>query len=132
MSAETSSSRTGRALVVAGAVLAGLAVALGAFGAHGLPEGLPPERVATYETAARYHMYHALALVAAGLLALRRPSPVLRAAAAAFGLGLALFSGSLYLLVLTDTPALGLVAPFGGGALIAGWGLLAWAAWRAA
>lgn len=118
---------TPRFFAVAGALLAGLALAAGAFGAHALDGRVPPERIATFETAARYQMYHALALFvvawAAGTLAV----PAATWAGGLFLAGIVLFSGSLYLLVLTDTPWLGAVTPLGGVAFLAGWGALAWA-----
>lgn len=122
--------RAASGALAAGALLAGLAVALGAFGAHGLDGRVPPDRLATFETGVRYHMYHALALLAVGLLMRQRGGGVLRAAAWAFAAGILIFSGSLYVLVLTDTPLMGAVTPFGGVGFIAGWVLLAWAVWR--
>ena len=121
-----------RFFLVAGAVLAGLAVAAGAFGAHGLEGRVPPERLAAFETGARYGMVHALALLLVGLLSDRWPGGVrwLRWAGGLFLAGIVVFSGSLYLLVLTDTPWLGAVTPLGGVAFLAGWGVLAGAAWR--
>lgn len=123
-------SPTTRRFWLLGAVLAGLAVAAGAFGAHALRDLVPPERIATFETGARYQMYHGLALLFVAWAAARRPSSLLRWAGYLFVAGIALFSGSLYLLVLTDTPWLGAVTPFGGVAFLAGWGLLAGAALR--
>jgi uncharacterized membrane protein YgdD (TMEM256/DUF423 family) len=119
-----------RTFLALGAVLAGLGVAAGAFAAHALAEVVPPARIATFETAARYQVYHALALLAVGLLAERSAPRALRAAGWLFVAGTALFSGSLYLLVLTDTPALGAVTPLGGVAFLSGWALLAWHALR--
>jgi len=114
-----------------GALLAGLAVVLGAFGAHKLKELVPPETVATFETGARYQMYHALALLLAGLIAERLPSVWLKRAAWCFLIGILLFSGSLYLLTAlkaTDSVGLGglgIVTPIGGVFFIAGWICLA-------
>lgn len=114
-----------------GGTLGALAVAAGAFGAHAL-EGrvaagtLTARQLATFETAAKYQMYHALALVAAGLLALRTPgSPAATAAGWSFLAGVVLFSGSLYALVLTGQKWLGMITPIGGVAFIAGWLALA-------
>lgn len=109
-----------------GALLAGLAVALGAFAAHGMKGHYAPEALTTFETGVRYQMYHALALVLCGLLAGqgRRTG----GAALAFAVGITLFSGSLYLLVWLDTKWLGAVTPFGGVAFLCGWALLAWRA----
>jgi len=99
-------------------------VAAGAFGAHGLRDRVSPADLATFETAARYQMYHALALIAVGLLAergLARTSMV----GGLFCAGIILFSGSLYLLVLLELPWMGAVTPLGGVAFIAGWVTLA-------
>lgn len=119
-----------RLFVAAGALSAGLAVAAGAFGAHALAEAVPPNRLDTFETAARYEMVHALALVLVGMLIDRRADRRFRWAGWLFLAGTVLFSGSLYLLVLTDTPWLGAVTPFGGVAFIGGWLVLAASAWR--
>ena len=115
---------SGRLMLVLGAALAGLAVAAGAFGAHGLRSLVVPERLVTFETAVRYHFYHALGLMVVGLLAERAGG--LGAVGALFLAGIAVFSGSLYLLVLTDTPWLGAVTPLGGVCFLAGWALLVW------
>lgn len=121
---------TARLFVAAGALSAGLAVAAGAFGAHALADAVPPNRLATFETAAQYEMVHALALVLVGVLLDRRADRRFRWAGWLFLAGTVLFSGSLYLLVLTDTPWLGAVTPFGGVAFIGGWLVLAASAWR--
>ena len=117
-----------RAFLLLGIVLAGLAVAAGAFGAHGLEGRVPPRRLEVFETAVRYQMYHALALLFVGVLAAQGSASAwqLTWAGGLFVAGVALFSGSLYLLVLTDTGWLGAVTPLGGVAFLAGWGLLAW------
>ncbi|MCW5801344.1 MAG: DUF423 domain-containing protein [Deltaproteobacteria bacterium] len=101
-------------LVAAGAINGALAVAAGAFAAHGLRDRLETRALEIFETAARYHMYHALAMVLAGLLLARR-------AGWTFQLGIALFSGSLYALALTDVKVLGAVTPLGGLAFLVGW-----------
>ena len=119
-----------RLFFVCGAVAAGLAVALGAFGAHGLEARLSPARLETYQTGVLYHMVHALGLLAVAWAASQWPGGAVHAAGYLFLAGIVLFSGSLYLLVLTDTPWLGAVTPFGGVAFIAGWGLLAWGVLR--
>jgi len=122
---------TPRLLIVIGALLAGLGVAAGAFGAHGLTDIVTAQRLGVYETAVRYHIYHALALVVTGGLALSATGGAhLAVAGYLFLAGIVLFSGSLYLLVLTDTPWLGAVTPIGGVAFIAGWAALAMGAWR--
>ena len=115
-----------RLFFVTGAVAAGLAVMAGAFGAHALRDLVPPDRLQTFETGARYQMYHALALLFAGWAVGRWPSRPFRWSGYLFAAGIVLFSGSLYALVLTDMPWLGAVAPLGGLAFIAGWLLLAW------
>jgi uncharacterized membrane protein YgdD (TMEM256/DUF423 family) len=108
----------------AGALLAGIAVAAGAFGAHGLRSRLAPADLVTFETAVRYQMYHALALLAvAGLLA--RGAALAGAAGWSFLAGIALFSGSLYLLTLAGQRWMGAVTPLGGLAFLVGWVLLA-------
>jgi uncharacterized membrane protein YgdD (TMEM256/DUF423 family) len=123
---------TPRILVVLGALLAGLAVAVGAFGAHALRARLSPEYLTVFETAARYQMYHALALIAVGLIADRWPSPLLGLAGWLFLAGIVLFSGSLYALTLTGVPGLGAITPLGGVAFLAGWTLLVLAVRRGA
>ena len=119
-----------RLFFVCGAIAAGLAVALGAFGAHGLEARVTPGRLETYQTGVLYHMMHALGLLAVGWAAAQWPGGAIHAAGYLFLAGIVLFSGSLYLLVLTDTPWLGAVTPFGGVAFIAGWALLAWGVLR--
>jgi uncharacterized membrane protein YgdD (TMEM256/DUF423 family) len=126
-----------------GALLGCLAVVLGAFGAHGLQGALEARqsageisevemtrRLANWETAARYQMYHALALLAVGLLAARRCGVAINVAAAAFTLGVLIFSGCLYALVLTGQKWLGAVVPIGGAFMILGWVWLVVAVWR--
>jgi uncharacterized membrane protein YgdD (TMEM256/DUF423 family) len=111
---------------VAGAIAAGIAVVAGAFGAHGLEGRVTPDRLETFKTGVTYQMYHALALLFVGWAALQGASGPVTWAGYAFITGIVIFSGSLYLLVLTDTGWLGAVTPIGGVAFIAGWGLLAW------
>lgn len=115
-------------LVALGALNAAIAVAAGAFAAHGLRERLAPRALEVFETGARYHMYHALAMVLAGLLAGTRGAA---AAGWMFQAGIVVFSGSLYALALTDVKVLGAITPLGGLAFLAGWLWLAWCAWRA-
>ncbi|WP_439813689.1 DUF423 domain-containing protein [Zavarzinia sp. CC-PAN008] len=111
-----------------GAVAGGLAVAFGAFGAHGLKGRLTPDDLAIYNTAAQYQLTHALALVGAALLALQRSSHWSTTAAALFLAGMILFCGALYTLSLGGPRFLGAVAPIGGLSLMAGWAALAIAA----
>lgn len=117
-----------RLFLFLGFVFAATGVAAGAFGAHALSDRVTPERLVTFETGVRYQMYHALGLMLVGLLAANWSSWQAVAGGWALVAGILIFSGSLYILVLTDTPWLGAITPIGGVALIAGWGLLAWAA----
>lgn len=109
-----------RVLAIAGLLLA-LATACGAFGAHALKAQLAPERLQVYETAVRYHFYHALGLFGIGLALRSSEAPGLRWAALLIMAGIALFSGSLYALTFGAPRALGVITPVGGLALIAGW-----------
>jgi len=118
-----------RSLAVLGAINGFLAVAAGAFGAHALKERLSPERLDTWELAARYQMFHALALLAVALLA-SRGGRLVTASGWCFVAGIAVFSGSLYLLAASGTRWLGAITPLGGLALLAGWALLAIGAWQ--
>jgi uncharacterized membrane protein YgdD (TMEM256/DUF423 family) len=115
---------------VTGAVLSGLGVALGAFGAHGLKERVAADLLTVFETGVRYHMYHALALLAVGWAVSRNPLGILNAAGVLFVVGIVLFSGSLYVMTLTGARWLGAITPLGGLAFLAGWTLLAWGASR--
>jgi uncharacterized membrane protein YgdD (TMEM256/DUF423 family) len=108
----------------AGAASAFLAVAAGAFGAHALRERLPADRLTIFETAARYQMYHALALLAVAWAVTRWPGSPARAAGWCFIAGTVLFSGSLYLLAATGTRWLGAITPFGGLLFLLGWAAL--------
>lgn len=110
-----------RPFLAAGCLLAFLAVAAGAFGAHGLQGVLTASRLETWETAARYQMYHALALLFLGLAAARRPAARWSGPGILLFGGTVVFSGSLYALALTGVGVLGAVAPIGGAALLAGW-----------
>lgn len=106
-----------------------LAVAAGAFGAHGLEARAPAADLAAFRTAAQYHMYHALALLAVAWRAGAQPGSWWTAAAGwLFVAGIVLFSGSLYVLGATGSRALVWLTPAGGLSLMAGWAALAWAA----
>jgi uncharacterized membrane protein YgdD (TMEM256/DUF423 family) len=120
----------GRRIVAIGALLAMLAVAAGAFAAHGLKTILDSYQLGIFETAARYQMYHAIALLAVGAIASRPGYSArwLKLSSLAFMLGIVLFSGSLYALALTGIGMLGAVTPLGGLAFILGWLALAIAA----
>lgn len=119
-----------RGFVVLGCVFAFLGVALGAFGAHVLRERVSPGDLEIFETGVRYQVYHALALLAAAWVAGRWPGAATSAAGWLFAAGIVVFSGSLYLLVLTGARWLGAVTPLGGLAFLAGWVALLWGALR--
>lgn len=106
-----------------------LAVAAGAFGAHALKTRLAADRLEVFETAARYQMYHALALLGVARVAARAPSHWATASGTAFLVGTAIFSGSLYVYALGGGRVFAMVTPVGGAALLAGWALL-WPAAR--
>ncbi len=117
--------------IATGALAGGLGVLLGAFGAHGLKTRVGAELLAVFETGVRYHMYHALALLAVGWAATRWPGAWLTAAGWLFLGGIAVFSGSLYAMTLTGARWLGAITPFGGLCFILGWVAFAAAALRA-
>lgn len=122
---------TSRLALTLGALLAFAAVALGAFGAHALKARLSPDLASVWQTAVQYHGWHALALLAVGLVLAHRPEAGAVALAGwLFVAGIALFSGSLYALALGAPRGLGAVTPLGGLALLAGWGAFAWGAWN--
>src|SRR5262249_53129292 len=112
-------------LGVLGSVLAGLAVAAGAVGAHALRGRVDPAALGTFETAVRCQLVHGLALLFASERAMRQASATARYAAIAFVAGIVLFSGSLYALALGAPRAVGFITPLGGLAFLAGWALLA-------
>ncbi|MDQ3809418.1 MAG: DUF423 domain-containing protein [Chloroflexota bacterium] len=122
-----------RLFLALGALSALLAVAAGAFGAHALRERLSPGLLETFQTGTTYQMYHALGLLLVGVLLARFASDGstwLAAAGWLFTLGSVLFSGSLYLLALTETRWLGAITPVGGLAFLLGWLALAVGVWR--
>jgi uncharacterized membrane protein YgdD (TMEM256/DUF423 family) len=123
--------------ILVGGISGFLAVALGAFGAHGLKTKLAgledgAARLAWWSTAAEYHLAHSLLLVLVGLLALQAQSPSapLRLAGIAALVGVLLFSGSLYTMTLTGIRALGAVTPLGGLAFLVAWAAVGYAGWR--
>jgi uncharacterized membrane protein YgdD (TMEM256/DUF423 family) len=121
-----------RTFLLAGALAGFLGVGLGAFGAHALRARISPEMVAVFETAVRYQMYHALALVLTSLVtspgAARTSAWLVTTAGWSFIVGIVLFSGSLYALAVTGVTLLGAITPVGGLAFLAGWACLALAA----
>lgn len=116
--------------LIIGAILGGLAVILGAFGAHGLEKVLEPALLERYHTGVTYHFYHALALLISALLWEKRPSQALKWSGLCFIIGIFLFSGSLYLYAVTAIKGFGMITPIGGTAFIMGWFGLAWHAWK--
>lgn len=110
-----------------GALLGGIAVALGAFGAHGLKKIVPAETVNTFQTGVQYQMYHALALIATAIVFERFPNKLMSWAGVSFCIGILLFSGSLYLLTFLKATnkvgleGVGIITPFGGLFFIIGW-----------
>jgi uncharacterized membrane protein YgdD (TMEM256/DUF423 family) len=122
---------TARVTLVLAALAMFAAVALGAFGAHGLRGRLDPEMIGVWQTAVQYHAWHALALLGTGILLLHwRESRGLKATAWLFAAGIVLFSGSLYALAFTGLRTLGIVTPIGGVLFLAGWAVLTWTVWR--
>ncbi len=114
-----------RLFFLLGAISACISVAAGAFGAHGLRGRLEPPALAIFETAARYQMYHALALFAVAWAVTRWPGPWAVRAGWLFVIGTVIFSGSLYALSLTGVRWLGAITPLGGLAFLTGWICLA-------
>lgn len=114
--------------IVLGAFTGGLSVVLGAFGAHALKAKLSPDALAVFETGVRYQMYHALALIAVGLIAIKIDHAALKVSGGSLFTGMLLFSGSLYGVALLEMRWLGMIAPIGGLLLIIGWFAMAWAA----
>ncbi|HEX9878750.1 MAG TPA: DUF423 domain-containing protein [Candidatus Binatia bacterium] len=119
-----------RLFFVLGSLSALLAVSLGAFAAHGLKGRLSAELLEAFEVGVRYHMLHALALLAVAWAWSRWPRTEIVLAGWLFLAGSALFSGSLYLLATTGVRWLGIITPLGGLAFILGWLVLAWGAWQ--
>ncbi len=120
-----------RTIIAIAAIFGLLAVIAGAAGTHALRDTLDAGALRTFETAARFQMYHALALLAVGILSMRWQTRVLTVSAALFVVGILLFSGSLYILALSGIGIFGAIAPIGGICLMAGWASLAFAAFRA-
>lgn len=115
-----------RLFFVIGSTFAGIAVAAGAFGAHSLEGKVEPRMLEVFTTAAKYQMSHALALLAVAWAVTRWPAARLETGGWLLTAGTLVFSGSLYLMVLTGARWLGAVTPVGGVLMIAGWAMLAW------
>lgn len=114
-----------------GALAGALGVMAGAFGAHALREQLAPDRLAQFELAVRYQMYHAFALLAAGYAVNRWPASTAAAAGWAFVIGMLIFCGTVYALAFGSPRWFGAITPIGGVALIVGWLLLMYSALKA-
>jgi len=119
-----------RIWLVWGALLLALAIILGAFGSHTLQSRLTADHWSIYQTAVRYHLIHGAGLLLIGILGFQVSAGVVQLPAMLILLGTVIFSGSLYLLVLTDLKWLGAITPFGGLALAGGWLLLAFNVWK--
>lgn len=117
-------------ILVLGALAAGIGVAAGAFGAHGLRPILSEKMMVVFETGVRYHLVHALAMLLAGLSVHWFRHRVFVWAGWSFFVGILIFSGSLFTMALTEIRTLGMLTPFGGLAFLIGWGLLAWGYWK--
>lgn len=119
-----------RPMLIGGALLVGLGVMLGAFGSHALENLVNADRIDTWQTAVRYQLIHALALLILGAVQLQTAQLRLAGPAYCLGIGSLIFSGSLYTLVLLDLPLLGALTPIGGVIQLAGWGWLILLLWR--
>ena len=116
--------------IIIGSLLAAFAVILGAFGAHGLKTRLSPEDMAIFETGVRYHIIHSLGIMFIGILGFHVSSDILQLPAFFMTIGIILFSGSLYILVLSGARWFGAITPIGGLGFIIGWLLLAVNLWK--
>ncbi|MBK6283380.1 MAG: DUF423 domain-containing protein [Draconibacterium sp.] len=117
-------------ILMTASILLALAVAIGAFGAHGLKSHISVEMMQIYKTGVEYHFYHALGLLFIGVLSVSYPSGLLNWSAIMLAVGIILFSGSLYVLAITGINWLGVITPFGGLCFIAGWVLLFITVWK--
>jgi uncharacterized membrane protein YgdD (TMEM256/DUF423 family) len=113
-----------KAILMTASILLALAVAVGAFGAHGLKAHLSEAMLQTWKTGVEYHFYHALGLLLIGVLSVSMPTNLLNWSALFLFVGIVLFSGSLYFLAITGIKWLGAITPLGGLCFIAGWVLL--------
>lgn len=117
-------------LIIIGSVFGFIAVVSGAFGVHNLRTVLPDDRIDVWETAFRFAMYHALAIILTALIMEHRQAVQLPWAGWSFVVGIILFSGSLAVVALTGITWFGAIAPFGGSAFLFGWGFLAIGCWK--
>lgn len=119
-----------RQLIIAGALALFVGVGAGAFGAHGLKRLLSPDMLAIWHTAVLYQLVHGLGMLLIALLGARFGSPLLNYAGTVMFAGIVIFSGSLYVLVLSGTKWLGAITPIGGLAFLVAWVMVAVAAYR--
>ena len=119
-----------KTILMTASILLALAVAIGAFGAHGLKQHISGEMLQTYKTGVEYHFYHALGLLLIGVLTISFPSELLKWSAIFMVAGIVLFSGSLYVLAISGIKWIGAITPVGGLCFIAGWVLLFFAVWK--
>jgi uncharacterized membrane protein YgdD (TMEM256/DUF423 family) len=113
-----------KTILLTASILLALAVAIGAFGAHGLKSHLSEAMLQTWKTGVEYHFYHALGLLLIGVLSVSMPTHLLNWSALFLFAGIVLFSGSLYILAITGIKWIGAITPLGGICFIAGWLLL--------
>ena len=130
MSDSTSTRSHGTVMLALAGLLIAIATMLGAFGTHSLKPLLTPARFESFETAVQYQFFHALGLLAIGLLLRERVSALLNWSARLILIGLTLFCGSIYALTFGAPKIFGMVAPFGGLSLMAAWLCFALAVWR--
>jgi uncharacterized membrane protein YgdD (TMEM256/DUF423 family) len=117
-------------ILISGAIFMALSVLFGAFGAHALKTRLTPEMMQVYQIGVEYQFYHALGLLFAGIIGFQIDSKWVGRAAMFLGIGIILFSGSLYLIALSGIKAIGVITPIGGLSFIAGWISLAIGVWK--
>lgn len=122
---EVSPSKLSRVFIISASISGFLATCLGAFGAHALKSKISMDMITVYQTGVSYQFYHSLALLLLGLLMFHYDNKYLRSSGWMFGVGIMLFSGSLYLLAVTGIKQLGIITPFGGVAFLVGWLMLA-------
>ena len=120
-----------RGWIITGAVMAGIAILLGAFGAHGLKNKITADYLIVFDTGVKYHFYHSLGLMIIGILAFHFPTEPLHIPCIFIVSGIILFSGSLYVLSITGLKWVGAITPVGGLSFIIGWILTAYYIWRA-
>ncbi len=119
-----------KAIIMTASVFLALAVAIGAFGAHGLKSHISAEMIQIYKTGVEYHFYHALGLLLVGVLAIVMPSVSFKWSSIFLSAGIILFSGSLYVLAITGIKAWGAITPLGGLSFIVGWIILFVTVWK--